>query len=274
MFAEHMHRTFELQNYGDEGTISETTEAEQMSYDSSETRELISQEEDSLEAPTRLTIKDRLVEVAQVSYREFFIKIYTDSLNPRRRFFFEPIVQLDRNQIVIENYDLFQHDVIRFTIQMWNQELCSKVLERLKSLTEFDGIKIHQDDIYVLPFEEVYLVHEPGSIPESVQLVKRPISYHRMQANVHFYLLSNSSAAALALAGDFPRNPEFSLKKWQLTLVGRGLALGKAARVASSDRPILSFNVSTVAPTQFQVNYGIKLLYDVIYIIKIYFFFQ
>ncbi len=233
----------------EEGTISENTEEEQ-SYDSSVTCEL-SQEEDSQEAPTSLTIKERLIEVAQVNYKDIFIKIFTDSLNFYHHFFFEPIVQLDRKNIVIESYDLFQQDVLRFTVQMWNEELLSRVLERLKSLPELAGKKICEDDIYVLPFEDVNLVYKPGSIPESIQLFDRSVSYFDMEMPkfLHFYLLSNSSEAALALADEFRRNPEFSLKKWQLKLVGRGLALGKAA---SSDRPVFSFNVSSVAPTQFQ----------------------
>jgi len=236
-----------------EGTISETTEKEQ-SYDSSETSELSQQEDSLLESPTNLTVKDRLVEVAQVNYRDFFTKIFIDSINPIRHFFFEPIVQLDRKHIVIENYNLFQQDVLRFTVQMWNQELHSKVLEHLRSIPELGGKKIREGDVYVLPFENINLVYKPGSIPESIQLYSRPISYIDMDMPkfLHFYLLSNSSSAALALAQDFRRNPEFSLKKWQLNLVCRGLALGR--KVASSDRAVFSYNVSTIAPTNFGGN--------------------
>ena len=237
----------------DEATTSETTEEDQ-SYDSSETCKLSQQEDSLLESPTNLTVKDRLVEVAQVNYRDFFTKIFIDSISPIRHFFFEPIVQLDRKHIVIESYDLFQQDALRFTVQMWNQELHSKVLERLRSIPELGGEKIREGDIYVLPVEDINLVYKPGSIPESIQLYNRPISYIDMDMPkfLHFYLLSNSSSAAFALAEDFRRNPEFSLKKWQLNLVCRGLALGR--KVASSDRPVFSYNVATVATTQFAGN--------------------
>jgi len=239
----------------DEDTISETS-GEEQSDSSSGTCEL-SQEEDSLlEAPTNLTVKERLVEITSVSYRDFSIKIFIDSLDPRQRFFFEPIVLLDRKHIAIETYDLFQQDVIRFTVQMWTQELHLKVLERLKSIPEFRDEKIDEDDIHVLPFDEVHLVYKPGSIPESVQLYNQPICYVRRHKYLHFYLLTNSASAALALSEDFHQNPEFVLKKWQLNLVGRGLAIGKAAKVASPDiRPIFSFNVTTNTLPQFQGNF-------------------
>lgn len=237
----------EDQLYADEeGVLSKNPEEEQ-SFEC--------QEEDSFEASNRLlvlTVKERLVEVAQVN-RNFFIKIFTDTFYPRRRFFFEPIVQMDRKQIVIEGCDLFQQDVLHFTVQMWNQELLSLVLERLRLLPELGGKKIHEDNIFFLPFEDVHLVYQPGSIPEEIQLFNRQISYLDMQMPkfLNFYLLSNSSAAALALADDFRRNLEFSWKKWQLKLVGRGLDLDK---VTSSDWPVFSFNVYTIPLTQFQGN--------------------
>ena len=235
-----------IEDESSEGTLCEEDEEQiSCSYETSE-------EDYSSDPPTNLTLKERLIEVAKINYMDIFINIFTDSLNPRRRrFFFEPVVLLDRKHIVIVNFDLFKQDVIRFTVQMWDQNLRYKVLERLRSMPEFSDQKIGEDDIFVLPFEDVHLVYKPGTIPDSVQLFNRPISYLRMPKSLHFYLLSNSYSVALDLFEDFRRHPDYSLKKWQLSLVGRGLVLGKAAKMSSSDRDVFSFNISTItAPTQ------------------------
>jgi len=63
---------------------------------------------------------------------------------------------------------------------MWDQDLRYKVLDRLGSMPEFTDKKIDEDGIYVLLlFEDVHLIYKPGSIPDSVQLFNRPISYLR-----------------------------------------------------------------------------------------------
>ena len=78
--------------------------------------------------------KPSLTLIAKVKYLNFLVGIFTDSSewNPSR-FFFQPVVLLDPKITVNQTQGLLKQDYLRLTIQMWNLELRSKVLERLKS---------------------------------------------------------------------------------------------------------------------------------------------
>ena len=126
-----------------------------------------------------------LVKIAKVKFRDFCIGIFTErdsSPSPfeivkklrRRRFYFEPIAFLDPESIVIESAQaMINPDFVRFKIQMWNQRLRDAVLARLRALP--DLYLTQEDDVYVLPFEEVQLVCKPGSIDtQSIKLIDKP----------------------------------------------------------------------------------------------------
>jgi len=209
------------------------------------TRKPVDQEESSSFSDlSRLSQKDRLVELVKMSYRDFQIGIFTDSLEtPPRRFFFEPVVFLDPRKIFSESHGLYKEDVVRFTVQMWTPDIRLKVLERLRSLPALANQVIQLDDVQVIPFDDVQLAHNPECIQKPMHLMNPPIPYRRMNESLEFYLLCDSPSLANQLADEFRRNPEFSLKKWQLRLVCRGLAL--ANHPAASVK--FSFNV-TPAP--------------------------
>ncbi len=101
-----------------------------------------------------------IVEVAKVSFRGSIIRIFADAgvRNPSR-FFYEPLVHLDPKSIFAHHHIVSQENVVSFTIEMWNPELRRKVLARLQSLKgqHFNVTDIGEEDIYVLPFEEVLL---------------------------------------------------------------------------------------------------------------------
>jgi len=118
-------------------------------------------------------LKPSMVQIAQVNHHNFLIRIFTDSSeeNPRR-FFFEPVVLLDPKSIIAESFGFLKQDFIRFTIKMWNQDLRSKVLERLRSLPSLANVIIQEDDVCVMPYEEVQLVCDPGTgLNNSIKLV-------------------------------------------------------------------------------------------------------
>ena len=101
---------------------------------------------------------------------------------------------------------------------MWNLEIRSKVLERVTSLPDYKDLEIHDDDISVMPYEDVYLDFKPGSIHQSLRLMDQPSSYIRLNENIDFYFLCDLPSTANVMAEDFRRNPEFTLKTWQLSL--------------------------------------------------------
>lgn len=182
-----------------------------------------------------------IVEIAKVNFKNFFITIFTEDVRNPKRFFFQPLVLLDPKSIISESHGFLQQDVIRLTIQMWNPEIRSKVLDRLRSLPSLSNVNVHEDDIYVLPFEEVQLVHKPGSIHQSIRMLDEPKRYHRLSESLHFYLLCDSAPDANAFAEDFRRNPEFVLENSQLALECRGLSLGYPI----GNRPNFKYNIIT-----------------------------
>lgn len=195
---------------------------------------------------------NRIVEITKVSYKKLLIGIFTDSdnevNNSARRFYFEPIVILDPKGIFNESEGFLKRDFVRFTIQMWNQELRSKVLERLLTIPTLIGSnKIQEEDVCVMPYEEVQLVFKAGSIHSSFQVTNEPISYLRSRENLDFYFLCDLNSTAKSLAENFRRNPEFMLKSWQMKLECRGLAL-MATDDTTSIKPRWSFSINVISP--------------------------
>jgi hypothetical protein len=144
----------------------------------------------------------------------------------RRRFYFEPIAVLDPESISIESAEaMFNPDFVQFKIQMWTQRLRDAVLDRLRTLPGL--YHIQEDDVYVLPFEEVQLVCKPGSITQSIKLMDKPKSYHRLNETLDFFLECDSLSTAYILAEKLRSIPLFLLEKWELALECRGLTLLK-----------------------------------------------
>lgn len=134
---------------------------------------------------------------------------------------------------------------------MWNDEVCSKVLERLRSLPTLQSVQIEEEDVCVMPFEEVQLVcRKAGGISPSIRLLDEPTSYSRFNQNLDFYLLCDAPSSASVLADDFRQAPEFTLKGWQLKLECRGLSIKTDTVPARCEPPTFLFNIS-IYPSEF-----------------------
>ncbi len=191
--------------------------------------------------------KVTIVPIGKLSYHNVIIGLFTDSSdrNPRR-FFFEPVVLLDTKSISCQTHQLFKQEVVRFSVKMWNSELRSKVRDRIQSLPTFKHLEIRDDDIFVMPYEEVQLVLKPGSsMDQSIQLMDQPMtSFHRRSnESLDFYFICDTQLTATTLADNIREYPDFVLQKWKLALECRGLVLGNEA---SSKSPIVTINVSTL----------------------------
>lgn len=188
-----------------------------------------------------------LIEIAKISYRDLLIGIFTTKdLKEKqpRRFYFEPLVFLDPKSIINESHGFFKQDFIRLTIQMWNPEIRSKVLERLQTLPDFDNLKISGEDICVMPYENVQLISNSGALSQSIKFMKQSTSYFRSKENLDFYLLCDLPSTATALTADFRKHPEFTLNNWQLVLECKGLAVKSWDDTPLFKRPTVTFNVS------------------------------
>jgi len=138
---------------------------------------------------------------------------------------------------------------------MWDQELRSKVLERLRSLPSLKDEEIKEEDVHIMSYEEVQLIFKPDKNVrhESIKLMKQPTPYYpRLSETLDFYLLCDSSSTAHSLAEDLHQDPEFCLRNLQLVLECRGLVLFDSAVQslttdrAQSSRPIFFFNLFTL----------------------------
>jgi len=206
--------------------------------------------------------KPSLTQIAKINYLDFLIGIFTDASekNPNR-FFFEPVVLLEPKITAHQTHGLLlsgdhkNQNYLCLTIHMWSLELRSKVLGRLKSLPNLTNLNIQEDDVCVIPFEEVKLLCDPSkSLLNSIKVTDRPISYLRSQKSLNFYLICDSSSSsapssAQALAGDFQRNPEFMLSTLQLELECKGLCFGAASTnllTQQINRPTFKFNIASL----------------------------
>lgn len=192
--------------------------------------------------PSRVSGPPLIVEVGELSYREFTIKIFTEDKslknNVSPRFFFEPIVVMDSSSVVvIQPQELFQENVVRFTIQMWNPEIRLKVLELLR----LDDPDVKEKDVRVMPYESVRLVGK--RIHESIQIMEEATSYRRLNEKLNFFLLCDSPSTAKVLAENLRSYPEFVTRKWQLELECSGLAFSPS--MTDNKRSLFNFIVST-----------------------------
>ncbi len=192
----------------------------------------------------------KLIQIGKVTYHDSLIGIFTDSSekNPPR-FFFEPIVLLVPNSISCQTNELFKQNVVRCSIKMWDSELRSKVLQRVQSMPNFKTLKIHKEDIYVMPYQDVQLVLKPGSsMDQSIQLMEdqQLLSFHpRFNKMLDFYFICDSPSTATTLVENFKKYPGFILRKWKLALECRGLVLENNAGEPSKS-PVVTINVSTL----------------------------
>ena len=190
----------------------------------------------------------QLVHAGELSYQEITIKIFTEATNEKSktspRFFFEPTVVLDPKSVIIQSQELFKEDVVRFSIQMWNQDIRSKVLDRLR----LKNSEVDEDDVRVMPYEDVQLVGKPGSFHQSVKIMEEASPYHRLNEKLDFFLLCDSPATAKGLANNLRHYPEFVVRKWQLALECRGLALKPSVTAVKAviNRPVFKLSVSTL----------------------------
>ena len=201
--------------------------------------------------------EEQLIQVAEVIYHDFVVPIFTLSGDGKNysKFYFHPLVLLDPKSIIVnKSSGFFKQNFIRFTVQMWDQELRFKVLERLRSLPSLNDKEIKEEDVHVMRYEEVQLVFKPDDNVqrESIKLMKQPTPYYpRLSEKLDFYLLCDSSSTAHSLAEDLCQDPEFCLRNLQLVLECRGLVLFDNAAALTTDRvqssrPIFFFNLFTL----------------------------
>lgn len=200
----------------------------------------------------------QFVQIASVSYENQLVGIFADSSekNPSS-FFFEPIVLLDPKSISSQTNQLFKQDLVHFSIKMWNSELRSKILDRLRSLPNFKNKKIHEEEICVMPYQEVQLVLKPGTSIDhkSIQLMDTSIPFHPCYSNIlDFYLICDSRSTADILADNLQKHPGFFLQKWKLALECRGLMLDQDV---ISERDVI-INVSSTLPQEIEDPNDIK----------------
>jgi len=115
---------------------------------------------------------------------------------------------------------------VSFKIIMWEPELRRQVFYRVKSLNgqNFNVTKIVENDIHVLPFEEIKLYSDK---PVEGTYIRQ--SYNGQNEHLYFIIECNETYGAEVLAEDLRRDPEVVTDKWNMTCSGLkfGNQLGK-----------------------------------------------
>jgi len=191
----------------------------------------------------------QIVEVTTLNYQGFTIKIFSDVIsennNHPRRFYFEPIVLLDPQSVIIQSQQLLvQQNIVRFSIQMWNSEIRSKVLDHLRH-KKFEP---DEDNVSVMPYKTVNLVGEAGRMQQSFKILEEATSYHRQNEKLDFFLLCDSSSTAQFIGYRLRHFPEMFVRECKLALECRGLSMNQSMINEASDteHPLFKLYVSTV----------------------------
>ncbi len=211
--------------------------------------------------PNSTQHQHQVVQVTKVSYKNFIITVFTDSVEKSpRQFYFQPLVLLDPKSVVQESNTFLKEEFVRFSVQMWNQELRSKVLEGLRSLPSMSKVMIREDDVYIMPFKKVRLIFKQSSVHhKSIQLAQQPSAYILLNETLDFYLRCDTSSTAGVLAEDLRNNPGSTLNGLQLALECRDLVLDPVKTEAvPHKRPMFIFSIAT-APGSNQ-SHGILFL--------------
>jgi len=97
---------------------------------------------------------------------------------------------------------------------MWNADLRGKVLEALRR----DYPEITEKDVSVMPYEDIRLVGQRGSIHKSIKIMEEAFPYNRLNEKLDFFLLCDSPSTAKSLAENLRHYPEIIVRKWRLAL--------------------------------------------------------
>ena len=95
--------------------------------------------------------------------------------NVRRKTSIRASGQQNPKSIIDKSHGLLKQYFARITIQMWNAEMRDKVLERPRSTPGLSHLKLREDDICVMPLEDVQLVCK-SDISQSIRLLQQPTS--------------------------------------------------------------------------------------------------
>ena len=144
-------------------------------------------------------------------------------------------------QVDPKSISVVLNNVVTFTIAMWNRELHSKVLAHVRSLPNLS--KVTEENINVMPFENVILAQKPGSSSStSITPLDARKSYAQREDNLQENLLCNTSETANRFLQDFRQNPEATLNSLFLLLEGHGLDLGNQLGKGSKYQYIIGNN--------------------------------
>lgn len=135
------------------------------------------------------------------------------------------MAQFDTKSLaVMPNY--MKENVLSLTIEMWNDELKSKVFSRLRSLPILANMGIGKDIVHVMPFEEVFLALN-GSSHQLIRIDSQKQSYIEKKKTIKFGLIFDTAEAANSFLEDFRKDSGMMLlNRLHLVLKGRGLDLG------------------------------------------------
>ena len=149
-----------------------------------------------------------LAEVSRMRYHNLHVKIYKYmGTCSSSKYFYEPILLIDPRKIQNQvNYSTGQA-YVRFTVQMWDDDVGEQVLNCLKRLP--DSRFIEEDYVQMMPFEKVRLVFRESSMSSTYRLPEKARDFQHLPQHLQFHLLCETKEAAYTLAESFRADPEY-----------------------------------------------------------------
>ena len=161
-----------------------------------------------------------LLEVAQMRYRDFHIKIYkqlTDDIPVK--YFYEPILLISPWKIQSQANNVTGEAYVRFTAKMWDEDVEGQVIDWLQ---KSPGSWNEDEDFIVqpMPYEEIRLIAKGEDLPSTVySLSDRWRAYDRLPKSFQFYLYCDTKEAADTLAESIRTDPDFMMQDLALECV-------------------------------------------------------
>ena len=155
-------------------------------------------------------------------YRGFRVCFYKKTGGDVDQFYYEPIVILDPNSIVLNRVS-DQRFKLSFMVELWNAPLETRITNFLRKKRGLE--QLDDSNVQVMPYEEIRLVRtEDDCKRDAFQVTSGPTSYLQLNENLKLFVFCHSKEVA-ELVTD-PKNLANKLSV-QLALVFKSPSTGQ-----------------------------------------------
>ena len=153
-----------------------------------------------------------LVEVSRMRYRNFHVKIFKQLKVKPVKYFYEPFLLLDDSKQIQSHLNISTGQAyVRFTVQMWDEDIGEQVFNCLKRLPDSQDLQDYC--VQTMPYEKVRLVFRENNMSSmTYRLPEKGRAYQHLPQSLQFHLLCETKEAADTLAESFRADPEYVMQ--------------------------------------------------------------